>query len=181
MTSLFSYGLLSLKMDSVFPFLDYDLVDFLFSLAPLTKRTTEISRLMLEKRDPQLAEAIPTSHYPEIYIKPDKFCRPFCQPLPPDFYLKERADIYRAAAADIFAGGSLLGHLSRHAQMAAMAVWLSRFQKVTPLPVTRRAWPLFYVGQYALQQRVITDPDWATEHLAEAREYLFPGHPSHRP
>ena len=173
MTSTMTNGLLSLKIDSVFPYLDYDLVDFLFSIPPLTKRHSEVTKLMLNTRDQKLADTIPTSHYPGIYSNPDYHCRPFCEALPLNYFRSNQTDLYRSAAAGALATRGVFGELSRHAQSAALAFALTQRMSSVPQWVLDRSWPLTGVGQFAHVRRTIEDPNWAAESLEQARNYLF--------
>ncbi len=173
MTALLTCGLLSLKMDSVFPFLDYDLVDFLFSLPPVIKRSSEVSKAMLQNRDPELARMIPTSHHPGIYTEPDDFCRPFCRPTPSNYVRRSQTSIYRAAASDIWKGRGLFGQLSRNSQAAVLGISLTRGMSSVPASLLGRAWPLTFVGQYALQRRTVDRPAWSAEGLEQARRYVY--------
>lgn len=173
MTVLLTYGLLSLKIDSVLPFLDYDLVDFLFSLPPLAKRIAEVSKVMLERSDPDLACSIPTSHYPGIYTNPDEFCKPFCESVPPGYRRRSQTSLYRASASDVLKGRSLMTRLSTNSQAAVLGISLTRSMRTVPSFLLNRAWPLTFVGQYALQRRTVCDPVWAATHLEQARAYMY--------
>ncbi len=172
-TALFSHGLISLKVDSVLPFLDYDLVDFTFRLSPRLKQRESSAEGMLRRTHPDLMARIPSSHYPGIFTNPDKHCRPFCTPVPSGYWPKSRHATYRTAMADLLATPEIMPQLSSRARLALNAMRFSRLVGVSIPAIDKRAWPLRLLGLYAMQRRSSLHPSWGEEQLRLARAYVY--------
>ncbi len=172
-TALQPNGLLSLKIDSVFPFLDYELTDFLLSVSPMWKRTNEVCEAMLRRSHPELMQKLPSSHTPNIFTNPGPASIPFCEKVPPRYHQESLESLYQTASSDIMAGKGVLPQLSRHAQTAAFGFWGIRPQRLMPRAFTNRSWPLRLAGLYAQQRRTVTEPDWAKEQTVLAQEYIY--------
>jgi hypothetical protein len=172
-TALFAYGLLSLKVESVFPFLDYDLVDFVFKLSPVTRRGSEVSKSMLRNARPDLMHAIPTSHDDVIGSDTNSLMEAFRDRLPAHYWLDSQAAMYRSAAADILRADGVFSQLSTRARIAALGFHLIRPSRMTPHWLTRRSWTLRPLGLYALQRRIARDSSVAQECLSDARQFVY--------
>lgn len=180
-TALFSEGLLSLKFDSVYPFLDYDLVDHVMRFPAVERRAREVSKAMLQLSNPEIMQRIPTSHDGNILTGTDAYHssvrsslpQHFRTALPKDYWLYSQASIYHAAAVDIVKAGGVPGQLSGKAQLSLMAHVLPCPNQNVPKRVIRGAWRLPLAGLYARQRRTSQSANLPTRHLAEARSYLF--------
>ena len=172
-TALFAYGLLSLKVESVFPFLDYDLVDFVFKLAPVIRRSSEVSRAMLRQLHPELMQAIPTSHDTPVDLADDFAPVAYRDRLPRNYWLDSQAAMYRAAAADILRADGVFSQISSRAQAATLAVRTIGTMGYTPHWLANRAWTLRPLGLYALQRRTALDTEAGRLCLDDARRLVY--------
>ena len=172
-TALFAQGLLSLKIDSVFPFLDYDLVDFVLRLPPLVRRESEVSKLMLKQAHPEIMSRIPTSHDPELFRVDGGRWSAFQTPLPSHYWLKMQASIHRAAARDILRAPGLLAKMTNPARISTLANLMPIPSDMTPSKITARSWRLSLLGLSARQYRASNSPRVAVKNLTEARRFLF--------
>lgn len=180
-TALFSEGLLSLKFDSVYPFLDYDLVDHVFRFPAVQRRAHEISKAMLKLANPEVMQLIPTSHDDNIISGTGAYhdsarsllTRNFRTSLPRDYWLYSQASIYRAAAVDIMKTGGVPGQLSRKTQLSAMAHLVPCPNTYVPRGIVQRSWRLPLAGLYARQRRTSRSASLAARRLDEARSYVY--------
>ncbi len=172
-TALFAQGLLSLKIDSVFPFLDYDLVDFVLRLPPLIRRESEVSKQMLEQAHPEIMSRIPTSHDPELFRVDRGRWSAFQTPLPSQYWLKMQASIHRDAARDILTAPGLLTQMTNPARISTLANLMPIPSDMTPPKITSRSWRLSLLGLYARQNRASNSHRIAQENLANARRFVF--------
>ncbi len=171
--SLFAHGLLSLKIDSVYPYLDYDLVDHIFRLPPLVRRTAEVSKAMLTLAHPDLMQRIPSSHDRRLKTSTEPFYEQFRTRPPEHYWLDTQTSIHRAAAIDIRKAQGVLSQLSWKAQLTAMG-------SLMPVPdwcqrgfYTRSSWRLRLTGMYAMQRLVAQSKDEAASKLAAANNYVY--------
>jgi hypothetical protein len=172
-TALLSQGLLSLKIDSVFPYLDYDLVDHVFRLPPVIRRSSEISKAMLHLANPDFMRKIPTSHDERLASENDEFCRPFRRPLPRNYWVDSQASICRAAAVDIMKTDDVLFQLSRRAQLLVIGHWIARSKWCMPRRFVQSSWRLPLVGLYARQRRTARSKSEAALRLSAANAYVY--------
>ncbi len=172
-TALFAYGLLSHKIDTVCPFLDYDLVDFVFRLPPLVRRESRVSHCMLEQVRPDLVHKIPTSHDPDLLSVTDSRWSAFRTPIPQDYWRQMQASIHREAAKDICRSPELFSQLSTNARLSALANLMPVPSGMTPNKITKSSWRLPLLGLYARQNRASGSDRVASANLAAARNYIF--------
>lgn len=171
--SLFAHGLLSLKVDSVYPYLDYDLVDHVLRLPPLVRRAAEVSKAMLNLANADLIRRIPTSHDKQLTSSSDEFYRQFRDRLPENYWLDSQASINHAAAVDILNAKGVLSQLSRKAQLSAIGNLMPVPKWCLPRDFTRISWRLRMTGLYALQRRTARSRHEAELSLSAANAYVY--------
>lgn len=172
-TALFAERLLSLKLDSVYPFLDYDLVEHVFRLPPLARRQSEVSKLMLLLANPEIAKSIPTSHDPELATSTNHRYDDFRTLLPNNYWLKMQAAIHRSAAIDIARLRQLFRELSRESRISTLANLIPIPSNIMPRRVTVASWRLPLVGLCARQRYFSHSPAESTRHLQSARKFVY--------
>lgn len=180
-TALFSHGLLSLKIDSVFPFLDYDLVDHVSRLSPVARRSNAVSKAMLFHTNPDIMRRIPTSHVDSATSGADTYHSSFDSSLssvyrdslPRNYWLHAQASINRAAAVDILRTGGVLGQLSRKAQLSVMAQFAPCPNRYMPKRMIKSSWRLPLIGLYARQRRTARSSTEAARQLAAANSFIY--------
>jgi asparagine synthetase B (glutamine-hydrolysing) len=172
-TALFSQGLLTLKFDSVYPFLDYDLVDLVFSVPPMTKREHAVSLQMLHKMNPKLMQRIPTSHDDNMLTAPKESYRQYCDPVPAGYWHKSLVAQYRASAVDIAASRGEFSQLTQPAQIAATGTLALRPFGLSPKWFIDRCWRLRLAGLYALHRRTARNPEIAKALQESAQAYIY--------
>ena len=177
--SLFAHGLLSLKIDTVYPYLDYDLVDHVFRLPPLVRRTAEVSKAMLGQMNSDLMKRIPTSHDKRLTSQDDASYRPFRDQLPKNYWLDTQASINHAASEDVFRAKGVWSCLSRRAQLCSLTNCVLVPKWCLPQDFPRFSWRLRMIGFYALQRRMAQSGDEQLLRQASANEYVY-GHPQMR-
>ena len=171
--SLFAHGLVSLKIDSVYPYLDYDLVDHIFRLPPLVRRTAEVSKGMLNLVNPGLMQRIPSSHDRELKSSTDAFYDRFRAHPPEHYWLDTQTSIHRAAAIDIRKAQGVLSQLSLRAQLAAVGNLISVPEWCMRRFYTRSSWRLRMTGMYALQRQMAQSRGEAAKRLFAANDYVY--------
>ncbi len=172
-TALFSQRLLSLKLDSVYPFLDYDLVEFLLSVPPLWKRAHTIRRAYLENVNADLLARLPSSHLTDIFLRPEPKWQSFCLPVAPDHQTTARASLYRSAGYDILRSPGVFRQASRQTRLAALALAIPGPSSLASERLTGRAWTLRLMGLYAQHRRVAAHPAIAKRLRDDAYRYIY--------
>jgi asparagine synthetase B (glutamine-hydrolysing) len=172
-TVLSSQGLLNLKVDAVYPFLDYDLVDFVFRLPPLSRREAQVSRKMLELAHPGIMRRVPTSHDPGLHDPNDNHWSAYRTVAPARYWIDSQNSIHRAAAKDMIRSSWLFGQCTKAARISALVNSIPIPSMMLPSRVTRSSWRLPPLGLYARQYRSSAVPGLIEQTLACAREYVF--------
>ncbi len=172
-TAPFSMALMGLKVESVFPYLDNEVVEISMRLAPRLKVNRDLQFEILENQYPDLMRRIPTSGHPSITTSPDNFCRPFVSPIPKSYYQRRSGAYYRAVAARLFANSHLRQMANRQAMVSAATIAsLGAVGLLTP-GIIRSAWRLRPLGLIAEIIECSENRGFAGQRLTDARAYLF--------
>jgi len=183
--AIMTYGLASLKIDSLMPYMDNELFSQSLSISP--KLTTDIypQDLILSTDFPNL-KRIPNSntsrqlkiHCPERYID---FCRPI-----EELSRRTWSRVLNSATKEVRSSKQLRSELQRKSMMKLAAISIANQQ--SPLiskllrrfyiiqRVAKRGW--FYANRLALVAEWyhhLEEPDWRSDKLNQARRYLFGG------
>ena len=115
--ALLPYGLLDLRIESVCPYLDHDVMDHAATLEPIVKAERRLQRVALERHFPELA-GLPSSHSPAAEI-PEAYraAMAFADPDAPRRFTAD--ELRRLIAAR--RGGAALRRPSRDLAFAALS------------------------------------------------------------
>lgn len=172
-TAPFSMSLMGLKVESVFPYLDNEVVELSMRLAPRLKVDRELQFEILQSQYSDLMRRIPTSGHPSITSSPNDFCRPFVSPIPDSYYERRAGAYYRSAAARLIASSRLRGMISHNALASAITVASLGAVGLLTRKMLRSAWRLRPLGLISEIVQCSEDREFATRRLTDARSYVF--------
>lgn len=172
--SIFPYGLLSMKIESFLPYLDYELADFSLRLSPTLKCGSNLQEKILRLDDSDLMNKIPTSHYPDISSNPDDLCLPYCRPVN-DYWTRVKREVFATSCREILTSGDLFFSLKLKGMISTMGFSLLHLLNFVPESAIERGWALRKLGQIALFHKMIKDREWRIKQLTKARDSVFKG------
>lgn len=172
-TAPFARMLMNLKVESVFPYLDNEVVDVSMKLSPKLKVGRDLQFEILQHQYPDLMRRFPTSGYPGINSAPDEFARRFVTPIPSGFYEKRTRGYYRTVAKQVLGSPRLRGLVSRPALLSALAVSSVGWTGYLPPPIEKSAWRLRPLGLVADLVLTLGNQSLAREQLNHARQIVF--------
>ncbi len=148
-TAPFSMALMSLKVESVFPYLDNEVVEVSMKLSPKLKVDRDLQFEILQHQYPDLMRRIPTSGYPHINNAPDAFAQTFVRAIPANYYDQKSRAYLGVVARQIARSGRLRRMVSSNALLGALTVGALSWTKHVPPTVLRSAWRLRSLGLIA--------------------------------
>ena len=172
-TSPFSMALMGLKVESVFPYLDNEVVELSMRLAPRLKVDRDLQFEILQNQYPDLMRRVPTSGHPSMTQSPDDFCRPFVSPIPQSYYERRTSSYYRSIAARLISGSQVRRIVSRQSVVSAVTVASLGAVGLLSPGVLRSAWRLRPLGLIAEIVECSANRELAIRRLTDARAYLF--------
>ena len=180
--AIMAYGLTSLKIDSLMPYMDNDL--FCQSLTISPKLTTDLypQGLILDMdfaevmRIPSARTANLTIHCPERYLR---FCRPIAK-------LSQRTwrTVLDSVTKEAWGSKRIRSQLTRKGLLKLAIVIAANKQANMLSKLVRKSWLLqslakrggFFINRLALVAQWyqhLEEPDWRTEKLDQTRRFLF--------
>jgi len=170
--ALFPYGLLSLKIESILPYLDYDLVNQSLSLSPILKLGSNLQEKILRLNYNEFMNNIPNSHYNNISTNPDEFCRHYCRPLD-DYWTKLKKYVLMESSGKLLSSRGFFASLKLKAIIATLAFPVLNFFDFSPESVMEKSWSLRKLGQIALLYKMTKNRDYWKKQLFLARKHVF--------
>jgi asparagine synthetase B (glutamine-hydrolysing) len=172
-TGSFSQTLMNLKVESVLPYFDNDVADLSMRLRPDLKIDRNFQHEILLAQYPDLMKRIPTTMYPGLLTRPDKYVQQFVSPIPSGYFEQRMKSHHISVSRQIMASPKVQALLSPVALANAAAVFQGAAVGFLPAKLLASSWRLAALGLVAQIARFRNNPERAWKELNRARAFVY--------